>query len=85
MCNAKFALLYIRNGQEMVFLVEDIDQAVQIADAIANSDLLNDAVDYNLFDVYEYRNGRIRAAWETDEGLTFEEYWEERRNNRQSV
>ena len=45
MVKAKLALLYIRNGQETVFPVQDIDQAVRLADAIADSDLLNDAVD----------------------------------------
>ena len=56
MVKAKLALLYIRNGRETVFPVQDIDQAVRLADAIADSDLLNDAVDYNLFDVYDYKN-----------------------------
>ena len=64
----------------MIFPIRDIDQAVCLADAIADSDLLNDAVDYNLFDVYEYNNGRVMDAWETDEGITFEEYWEQCRN-----
>lgn len=80
MAKSKFALLYIRNGRETIFPVTDIDQAVRIADAIADSDLLNDSVDYNLFDVYEYRNGRIGDAWETDAGITFEEYWNECRS-----
>lgn len=79
MSKARFALLYIRNGKKTIFPVKDIDQAIRIADAIADSDLLNDAVDYNLFDVYEYRNGKVLDAWETDEGITFEEYWEERK------
>ncbi len=81
MVKAKFALLYIRNGRETIFPVQDIDQAVRLADTIADSDLLNDAVDYNLFDVYEYKNGKVGDAWETDEGLTFEEYWEQCRGN----
>ena len=80
MVKAKLALLYIRNGRETVFPVQDSDQAVRLADAIADSDLLNDAVDYNLFDVYDYKNGRVMDAWETDEGLTFDEYWEQCRN-----
>lgn len=80
MVKAKLALLYIRNGLETVFPVQNIDQAVRLADAIADSDLLNDAVDYNLFDVYEYKNGRVMDVWETDEGLTFEEYWKQCHN-----
>lgn len=75
MQKSKFALLYIRNGKETIFPVKDIDHAVRIADAIADSDLLNDDVDYNLFDVFRYRNEKLGDAWETDEGLTFEDYW----------
>lgn len=71
----KLALLYIRNGKETIFPVSDIDQAVKIADAIADSDLLNDAVDYNMFDVFQYLNGEIGEAWEDENGQTFEEYW----------
>lgn len=36
----QIALVYIRNGKETIFPVRDIDQAVQLADAIADSDLL---------------------------------------------
>ena len=78
--NVQLTLIYIRNGHETIFPVKDIDQAVRLADAIADSDLLNDAVDYNLFDVYDYKNGRVMDAWENDEGLTFDEYWEQCRN-----
>lgn len=75
----QIALVYIRNGQEIVFPVKDLDHAVRIADAIADSDLLNDAVDYNMFDVCEYHNGRIGDAWESEDGGGFEEYWDEKR------
>ena len=80
MLKPQIALVYIRNGQELVFPVKNLNHAVQIADAIADSDLLNDDVDYNMFDVCDYTNGRVTDAWENDEGLTFEEYWEQRRN-----
>lgn len=73
------ALVYIRNGQEIVFPVKDLDQAVQIADAIADSDLLNDDVDYNMFDVCEYHNGKIGDVWESNDGEGCEEYWDTRR------
>jgi len=73
------ALVYIRNGQELVFPVKDPDQAVRIADAIAGSDLLNDDVDYNMFDVCEYHNGAIGDAWESNDGEDFNEYWYTRR------
>lgn len=68
-------LLYIRNGQETIFPVSDIDQAVKIADAIADSDLLNDMVDYNMFDVFQYISGEFWGEWEGEDGQTFEEYW----------
>lgn len=71
----KLALCYIRNGTETIFPVNDIDHAVKIADSIADSDLLNDNVDYNMFDVCIYNNGVLGDAWESDEGLDFNEYW----------
>lgn len=71
----QIALIYIRNGKETIFPVRDIDQAVRLADAIAESDLLNDSVDYNMFDVCQYHNGRIGDSWENEEGQDFEEYW----------
>lgn len=73
------ALVYIRNGRELVFPVKDLDQAVRIADAIADSDLLNDDVDYNMFDVCEYHNGAVGDAWESNDGEDFNEYWDTRR------
>lgn len=71
----QIALIYIRNGKETIFPVRDIDQAVQLADAIAGSDLLNDSVDFNMFDVCQYHNGQIGDSWENEEGQDFEEYW----------
>lgn len=82
MQKSKFALLYIRNGKETIFPVKDIEHAVRIADAIADSDLLNDDVDYNMFEVFKYSNGKLVDAWETDEGLTFEDYWNMSRGNK---
>lgn len=74
--NVCLALLYIRNGKETIFPVRDVDQAVWLADAIANSDLLNDSVDYNMFDVCQYHNGQIGDSWEDEYGQDFEEYWD---------
>lgn len=73
--NVHLALFYIRNGHEMIFPVKDVDQAVQLADAIADSDLLNDSVNYNMFDVCQYHNGQIGDSWENEDGQNFEEYW----------
>lgn len=81
MQKSKSALLYIRNGKEMIFPVKDIEHAVRIADAIADSDLLNDDVDYNMFEVFRYSNGKLGDEWENDVGLTFNDYWNMRRNN----
>lgn len=74
------ALIYIRNGKETQFPVKDIDHAVRLADAIAESDLLDDSVDYNCFDVCYFsvdRRGRmiIGDCWEDEDGRTFDEYW----------
>lgn len=73
----EFALVYIRNGRETVFPVKDIDHAVRIADSIADSDLLNDAVDFNAFDVCRYQNGRLGEGWESKDGKEFNDYWRE--------
>lgn len=59
MAKAKFALIYIRNGQETIFPVVDINKAVLLADAIADSDFLNDSIDYNMFVVCDYLNGEV--------------------------
>jgi len=85
--SVKFALVYIRNGDTTIFPVENIEQAIRLADAIANSDLLNDSVDYNVFDVVEYSYGKIGNAWESEDGLDFSEYWSEilRNENEDSV
>lgn len=48
---------------------------MRLADAIADSDLLNDDVDYNMFDVCQYRNGQVGDSWENEEGDDFEAYW----------
>lgn len=72
----ELALIYIRNGTEMILPIRDIDQAVCLADAIADSDLLNDDVDYNMFDLCEYHNRKIGYSWESENGEDFDEYWE---------
>lgn len=73
--NVNLALFYIRDGKETIFPVKDIDQAVRLADAIANSDCLNDSIDYSLIDVCEYHNGEVGDAWESEDGMDFNEYW----------
>lgn len=77
--NKNIALLYIRNGVETIFPVKDISHAVRLADAIADSDLLNNSVDYNMFDVfyYELSSGDICLGdcWESDTYEDFNEYW----------
>lgn len=77
--NKNIALLYIRNGVETIFPVKDISHAVRLANAIADSDLLNDSVDYNMFDVfyYELSFGAICLGdcWESDFYEDFNEYW----------
>lgn len=71
--NTNLTLIYIKNGKETKFLVKDIDHAVRLADAIAESDLLDDSVDYNMFDVcYNYGYGDY---WEDEDGRDFDEYW----------
>lgn len=83
--NVNLALVYIRNGHATDFPVKDIDQAVRLADAIADSDLLNIAVDFNMFEVFYYHNGQIGESWEDECGDGFEEYWNEKRRERRDV
>lgn len=82
---ASYVLFYMRNGREVYFPVETIDQAVFLADAIADSDLLNKDVDYNLFDVFLYINGEPGEPWMSANDEDFEEYWRndrEKKNNK---
>ena len=74
----QIALVYIRDGQKTVFPVRDLDQAVHLADAIADSDLLNDSIGYAILDVCEYYNGEIGDTWESEDGADFNEYWRNR-------
>lgn len=76
----QLVLIYIRNGAETVFPVRDIDHAVRLADAIAESDLLNDNIDFNMFDVCEFVNGAVGDAWESDRYEDFNEYWRRKRS-----
>lgn len=73
------ALVYIRNNTETIFPVKDIDHAIKLADAIADSDLLNDSVDCNMFDVCEYQNSSIGDSWTSEDSEEFDEYWRARR------
>lgn len=70
----KLALIYIRNGNETIFPVADLDHAARLADAIADSDLLNDDVDYNLLDVVWYKDGKPGDSWLGEDGEEFLEY-----------
>lgn len=77
------ALVYIRNAREQtIFPVKDIDHAIRLADAIADSDLLNDFVDCNMLDVCWYHKGSLGECWESDAGESFEEYWRDHRGTR---
>lgn len=64
-------LIYIRDHKSIEFTVRDVNHAVALADAIAESDLLNDDIDYNMFGL-EYMNGE---SWESDDGESFDEYF----------
>lgn len=64
-------LIYMRDYKSIKFTVRDINHAVALADAIAESDLLNDDIDYNIFDL-EYMDGN---PWESDDGESFDEYF----------
>jgi len=78
----KLALSYIKDGRQTVFPVIDADHAVRLADAIADSDLLDESVGYNLFDLREHCNGELGDSWELDDGMSFKEYWDEQLENK---
>ena len=82
--NKKYALVYIRNGTETIFPVNNMFHAITLADAIANSDLLNDHIDFNCFDLCEYnkKTNEIGDTWESKNYEDFNEYW---RNYREKV
>lgn len=68
----KLVLSYIRNGKEIQFSVKDIDHAIRLTNEITNSDLLNDDVDFNCFDViYEGTDYSL----ESNDGKSFIEYF----------
>lgn len=72
---AEFALMYIRDGKKIIFPVKDIDHAISLANNIADSDLLNDNIDFNAFDVFCYDGNECGDEWESDDGATFEDIW----------
>lgn len=80
--NGNYALVYIRNFKEIIFPVKDMNHALRLAESIADSDLLNDSVDCNCFDLCEYDNktGTIGCTWESDDFEDFNEYWRSVRN-----
>ena len=80
--NAKIALAYIRDGHLTIFPVKDIDHAVRLADAISDSDPLNDTIGFSFLDVCEYLDGDIGECWESEEGENFEEYWRDHRGTK---
>lgn len=77
MKEAKFVLSYIRNGKEVLFPVSSFLQAILLAEQIANSDLLNDSIDYNAFDLFHYKNGKTGEPFETEDGIGFDEIWKD--------
>lgn len=81
--NGNYALVYIRNMQEIIFPVKDIDHAIALAEAIADSDLLNDHVDMNCFDLCQYnkKTNEIGDCWENENFEDFTEYWRRMRES----
>lgn len=77
--NKNLVLIYIRNGSELQFPVRNIYHAIHLADAISESDLLNEDIDYNLFDVFYFRKSKygfiLGDSWESNNGESFDEYW----------
>lgn len=79
----RLVLSYIRDGVETRFPVKDLDHAINLADNIAESDLLNDGIGFNCFELYtetELSPGVIsRDVWESECCDTFEDVWRQKR------
>lgn len=73
------ALYYIRNGQETIFPVKNVQHAIVLADAIADSDLLNEDIDFNVIGLAEYNPETKETGYDyfDEEGREFREIWDE--------
>lgn len=73
---AKLALCYTRNHHTMLFTVNNILEALQLANAIADSDLLNEDIIFNCFDLcVRNEEGEFQESWESEDGFEFNELW----------
>lgn len=74
----QLTLWYVRDGQTQFFPVKNVKHAIALANALANSDLINDDVDYNMIDLVYMDVDReiIFDSWKDEEtGQEFDEYW----------
>lgn len=74
-------LVYMKNYETHMLPVRDIDHAIRLADALADSDLIDDSVECNSFDVCIEN---LDNMWMSDDGEFFEDYWRSLRGDQDS-
>lgn len=69
--NFSYILEYYRDGHEIDFPCETFEDAVRLTKLIIKSDLMNNEIDFNMFDLFDVSTGE---SWESEEYETFEEF-----------
>ena len=69
--NFAYILEYYRDGHEIDFPCETFEDVVQLTKLIIKSDLMNNEIDFNMFDLFDVSTGE---PWENEEHETFEEF-----------
>lgn len=84
---SNLALYYIRNGHETIFPVKNVLHAIVLAEAIADSDLLNETIDFNMIGLAEYNSEtqEVESDYFDEDGLEFREIWDEWREKNGSL
>ena len=68
--NNNLVLWYISNKCERKYLVKDLEHAFKLTDAIAESDLLDDEIDFNSIDLVDNDTG---DSWFSEDDEDFDE------------
>lgn len=66
-------LWYMSNKGERKYPIKSLEHAIQLADAIADSDLLDDEIDFNCFDLVDKDT---EESWMSEDCKNFKECWE---------
>ena len=72
MKNNNLVLWYISNKDERKYIVKDLEHALKLTYYIAESDLLDNEIDFNTFDLL-YKE--TDDSWFSEDGESFTEYY----------